>query len=63
MAQKYLGIISRLAANSPWSREHFAAAARDFVEHHSSTAETEWLAFDKARNAYRPAPASTAPLT
>jgi hypothetical protein len=51
MAQKYLAIISRLAANSPWSREDFAAAARNFVKHHNSTAEAEWLALDKARNA------------
>jgi len=51
VAQKYLGIISRLAANSPWSREHFAAAVRGFVEQHNSTAEAEWLALDKARNA------------
>jgi hypothetical protein len=49
MAQKHLEIISRLAANSPWSRAHFAAA-RVFVEHHNSTAEAEWVALAKARN-------------
>jgi hypothetical protein len=49
MAQKYLGIVSRLASEKPWRPQHFAAA-RVFVEYDYPTAEVEWAALDRATN-------------